>query len=152
MIFSLHAASVMALTTACTAAAQMTDQVNLNGETLQLFAEKGQCLLAKSGTDLRWQTKLAAPCRFVRRKNGALINFSYPKKGVVIVIAGAPASQKYLAKWPRVTLADQCADQAQGVIVDGAVLTISKDKARDGLFCPNIGVDEKVYYGFAFQQ
>ncbi len=140
---------LLLLGTALTAMAQTTDQAVVAGRALQLHTGNGHCVVRDEKAKLQLPTQLAAPCHFVLRENGHLQSFHYAKKGTVAIIVAAPATRDAIAPWPAVTLADQCATQAQGIIIHNGKLALSAHKARDGLFCPNISLDEKVFYGFA---
>ncbi len=133
------------------AKAQTTDQATVAGRVLQLQTAHGRCVVLDEKTKLQVTTQLAAPCRFARREDGHLQHFDYAKKGTVAILVAAPATQAAIAPWPAISLADQCATEAQGLIIRKTRLSLSAQKATGGLFCPNIGLDEKVFYGFAHQ-
>lgn len=45
-----------------------------------------------------------------------------------------------------ITEADLCSNQAQGIVLRGETLALTK-KLENWLYCPNLGKDEKLYFG-----
>jgi hypothetical protein len=128
---------------------QSTEKLLINNRQIELRVEDNECIAVDIKTNERVNVSLSTPCRFVRKKDGAVMKYHYPGKGYVVAVAGKPASQDYIARWPNISLSDNCADEARGLIFKGESFAVTRDKAQGGLYCPLIGLDEKVYYRFA---
>lgn len=128
----------------------------------RLLADKDRCVVMldtknKPGSiEKTLMTNLTPPCRFVRTLNE--IDFvTYPKKGTLVLIAGAPASREYVeTHWNApphplgIALLDQCSTEAQAVVVKTPEHYFLSKKRSGTMICPWIGgKDEKYYYDFA---
>lgn len=142
-LFLLYASAVVA---------EPTDHLNFLGHLLDLSFNNGKCVVIDLRTNGVLDTELTPPCLFMRRTKDTVLSFHYPNIGTVFVISGAPADQEYISKWPTVSLEDQCSSEAQGLIITRTRLNLTRKKNKFGLFCPRIGSDEKVFYGFAHQE
>ncbi len=95
--------------------------------------------------------EIPGPCRFSRRGARAAPQLhTYPKVGSVMYVFGAPEPLEFFAGRAKVTASDLCSSHAQAVIVrsDGT-LTLRPAK-KNGVFCPNLGLDEKDFHGAAY--
>lgn len=128
---------------------QSAEKLMINNRQIELHVEDNECIAVDIKTKERVNVSLTTPCRFIRKKDGNVMKYHYPGKGYVVAVAGKPASQGYISKWPNISLSDNCSDEARGLIFKGISFSVTRDKAQGGLYCPSIGLDEKVYYRFA---
>ena len=127
----------------------------------RLLADDGRCVVMLSiknrpgAVESKLVTDLTAPCRFVRVGNSIRI-VNYPKRGNVVLIAGAPASREYVEnRWnappyPRgISFLDQCSTESQALIVKAPKHYFLSKRDGESRICPWLGPDEKFYYDFA---
>lgn len=126
----------------------ITDETLIKGKKLQIIQSNLKCQIGLAEQSAKLSLALTAPCRFMRYTDKTTGNYTYPKIGTVILIVGAPAPKAYMKRFEshHITEADLCSDQAQGIILKGETLTLTK-KLENWLYCPNLGKDEKLYFG-----
>ena len=128
----------------------ITDETLIKGKKLQIIQSDLKCQIGLANQSAKLTLALPAPCRFMRYADKTTGNYTYPKIGTVVLIVGAPAPKAYMKRFEshHVTETDLCSDQAQGIVLKGNTLTLTK-KLENWLYCPNLGKDEKLYFGLA---
>ena len=130
----------------------------------RLLADEGRCVVMldthnkPDAVETKLVTGLTPPCRFVRSLN-EIDFYTYPKRGTVVLIAGAPASREYFeTHWvdpdypPKISLLDQCSSEDQALIVKTPENYFLSKKQSGIRICPWFGTDEKNYYDFAYDR
>ena len=127
----------------------------------RLIADEGRCVVMRDVRNRRGAaenklvTDLTPPCRFLRFLN-EIYFVTYPKKGILVLIAGAPASREYVeTRWnapphPQgIDPLDQCSTEAQALIVKTSEQYLLSKRRSGTILCPWFAPDEKYYYDFA---
>lgn len=130
----------------------------------RLLADKDRCVVIRNtrnkpgAVEKKLVTDLTPPCRFVRSLN-EIIFHSYPKKGTVVLISGAPASREYIeTHWvdsgdsSKLSPLDQCSSEEQALIVKTSEHYFLSKKQSGVRSCPWFGTDEKNYYDYAYDR
>lgn len=133
---------------------EATDRLEWEGRDVVLLEQNGQCWIQDSEAEVKLNTKLPAPCRFLRRDGNAIQHETYEDVGTVFIFVGKPATDVDYSDYSGIEPEAKCSRYSRGLIVlPEGELSLSKECFRgQGLHCPNIGLDEKVFYSFAHHE
>lgn len=95
-------------------------------------------------------TELSPPCALAIKDDGDLLTYSYQSKSVdaVAIIVGNPIPSD-IRKDLKIDGDVFCGEKKQAVLLKNTIVSLSDWASEGGVSCPSIGIDEKVFYGFA---
>jgi hypothetical protein len=127
------------------------EEAAVGDQALKLFSRIDQCAVRLDDGDLI-VLGLSAPCVAFLHRNGVELPTvqHYPDTGYVVLVAGSPAGLEEYHEDDTVTPEDRCSSQAQGIVVHEGVVRLGKVQESRVSYCPEIGLDEKNYYGVAY--
>jgi hypothetical protein len=119
---------------------------------LRIANDTRKCVLYEEKSANAVQLDIDAPCVFSRSGNDAkkIQMHAYKSVGTVIFVIGKPGLAIDFAKQASVKDSDQCSSQAQAVVVSRNRKISLRPASLNGMFCPNYGLDEKMFYGAAY--
>ncbi len=130
----------------------VTDSAAVSSRSFELLSRNGECVLRTGSVNHPLAPK--APCYFVRspgKETAWSIEYSDVKTTATLIVIGTPVSESARKTWnllPNVV----CGGEAQGVLVrDGAVF-VTKSVRKGGIYCRDMGIDEKEFYSFAHEK
>lgn len=141
-------------TVACAAVSRpaVTDQANISGKELKIFAVDNKCVLQvdDDGRKTTLELKPTPPCYFSRRGEASPQSFSYPNVNVQVsmIIVGTPLQQADRERWG-ITGTEYCGEASQGILVRNNKVELSQKPLLDGVVCKDKGTDEKDFWYFA---
>ena len=130
----------------------VTDRGTAASLTFEVLNQSGQCVLRTGGKDHALVPK--APCYFVRAPGKAppwSFEYSAVKTAATLIVVGSPASESTRKTW-NLSPGAVCGEQAQGVLVRGGAVIVTKNVREGGVYCRDSGMDEKEFYTFAHEE
>ena len=128
--------------------ATVLDRARIGQVRLELVGQGDDCVLRSDGRD--HALDIPAPGRFLHRDRAAEPTVeNYGDRGRVLVVAGPPAPAGDYSEGSAETPADRCASIARPVLERGGRLALGEIMPAPAGYCPDIGLDEKFYYGVA---
>jgi hypothetical protein len=131
----------------------ISDTAIVGGQRYNLSQDdQGKCKLFSDNQALPLSLDLTGPCVFLRRgsKKG-VSQHRYPKQGTVFFVVAAPSAMSRFKDQSSIKESDRCSDQAQAVVMRASKTMELRPLKKDGLFCPNMGLDEKDFYSAAHE-
>jgi Type VI secretion system (T6SS), amidase effector protein 4 len=131
----------------------ISDAAIVGGQRYNLSQDaQGKCKLSGDNQALPLSLDLTGPCVFLRRgsKKG-VSQHRYPKQGTVFFVVAAPSALSRFKDQSSIKESDRCSDQAQAVVVRASKTMELRTSKKEGLFCPNMGLDEKDFYSAAHE-
>jgi|GEM_PF-5567654 len=150
----LLAAIVMSVLLVKAWSSDITDRFQWDGQEIALITDDGQCHVRFGVDDQKLNTGLPGPCRFVRKGTESVQYETYDDVGAVFIMVGPPASDINYEDYRGISADSACSRYSRGLIVneDGRI-ELSKECYRGtGIHCPNIPLDEKEFYSFAYHE
>ncbi|WP_420415031.1 hypothetical protein [Roseibium sp.] len=128
---------------------QDLDEVNWGGKELKLSDIDGVCTLKIDDQEVPVSLGVGVPCYFQRSGDEFQIySFSEFKNVTIAVVAGTIVSAERRKDY-NLDETEICLSNAQGLVLSTSRITATDRVAWDGLWCRNIGMDRKFFYGFA---
>ena len=136
----------------------VTDSATVDGHTLELRIIGERCVLvATSSAGAATQEHPlvpAPPCHFLRASGQPPARVrAYPDVGTegVLIVSGTPVSDATRSLW-KLPAGAVCGEQAQGVLLRGGHVLVTRAVRQGGVSCRDMGVDEKEYWTFAHDE
>ena len=134
-----------------TAGLGLTETAKIGPRVVELQSRATTCVLSEKISNSAIQLDLPGPCRFSRRGLRATPQqFDYPKIGIVIYVFGRPEPLEAFAGRAQIKASDQCSNHAQAVIFLRTGKIETRPAKDSGIYCPDLGLDEKDFHGAAF--
>lgn len=134
------------------AMAAVQDSVTVLGQTLNLAAENGQCVLhAPTGDETRRIVlKPAPPCFFLRHDPTRPQHFAYPAKKIdaALIVGGTAPNTEQRRVW-QLAKDQLCGTELQGILLSRKQVRATRLVMKRGHACKEIGLDEKDFWTFA---
>ncbi len=144
----LSALALLLLSACSSASVNITDKITIFSNEFEITSEDNKCYLIQGSSKNILAPK--PPCHFVRNSDKTPQYFSYNdiKMDAVLIISGTPISKKIRKEWG---LPDNliCGSEAQGVLIQNKLITITKKVISGGVLCRDKGSDEKNYWHFS---
>lgn len=124
----------------------------MGGNSISITSDETHCYLSiqKDGKTEAKTTLLSPPCALTMKNDDDILTYPYPAKSIeaVAIIVGNPISEETRKEWG---IDDEtlCGKKIQGVLLKGNSITLTDWAMEGGVSCPSLGLDEKVFYGFA---
>lgn len=114
---------------------------------LRLLTKENVCVLRAGHREFPLQ--FTAPCFFLRR-NGKIQSVSYRdvKVDFVLIVAGIAVSDAHRKSW-NLGDGEVCGEKSQAVLGSGSDVRLSKSIHQGGVYCKQLGVDQKEFWSFA---
>lgn len=151
----LGALSLGATASGCSAQVTGSESpgLQLGDAKVELAQSVDTCTLeiTQDGKTLAFDTALKAPCHFAVNSSGKLLTYKYSEQQLdaVALIVGNPITSETRSEWGL----DKelfCGEKLQAVFLKDGTISLSPSTSEGGVTCPSEGVDEKVFYQFAY--
>ncbi|MTI08057.1 hypothetical protein E1180_21380 [Roseibium denhamense] len=125
------------------------ETATIMGKSVTLVQSGGTCVLRAFGETQDVSLRVGTPCAF-QRADGKPQIYEFPELGgtSVAVIVGTPISDSKRADYD-LSETEPCFSNAQGITLTRRVVHVSDAIAENGLWCKNIGMDRRFFFGFA---
>lgn len=125
----------------------VADQTEVNRINLQILNSGDTCTLRAGGAAILLQPK--APCFFLRR-GGKVQTYAYSDVNTdfVVIIGGTALSDDKRKTW-NLKQGEVCGEAAQAVLRKNGEVRPTKAVRTGGVYCKELGVDEKDFWSFA---
>lgn len=123
------------------------DRARLGKAEIVLVSSDGGCVVRVGAKD--HALGIPAPCRFLRRDHSAQVTVhDYGGRGRVVMVAGPPAPAADYADRSGTPM-DRCSSIARPILERDGRFALGDIMPAPVGYCPDIGLDEKFYYGVA---
>lgn len=107
---------------------EVTDRLEWKGKEIVLVEKSGECWIRDSETEAKVDTKLPAPCRFLRQNGDSIQYETYEDVGTVFIFVGKPATDIDYSEYSDIEPEEQCSRYSRGLMVSAeGELSLSKE-------------------------